>query len=270
MSEISVTDSIVRNDISEGVVQLSLNRPSSLNALNTELLLQMSVELAKLNQDLNLKVLIIRGVGGKAFVAGADISTLEASSGGKNPKGAEDFIRQGNLVMKSLEEFPCPVISAVDGFCLGGGLELALSGDLIIASTKAKFGLPEISLSLIPGFGGTQRLTQRVGIGQARRIIYTGEMLSADLAERLGLVDLLFAETEFEVKLSEIVSKLSKRSRISLVAAKKAVGASARELLEDGLGRESEIFLELIQTSEAREGLSAFLEKREPKFQKVS
>jgi enoyl-CoA hydratase len=258
---------VLSNELSPGIVQLTINRVSSLNALNPEVLRELYVECEAIRDEFykakregsfaedTTRVVIITGSGDRAFVAGADIPTLSGEHG-------LEFLKLGVGLMELIESLPVPVIAKVDGFCLGGGLELALACDLIISSERSRFGLPEVSLSLIPGFGGTQRLPRRVGMGEARRMILTGEMLSATEARRIGLIDVLADN------LSEIVLKTAKtlagRSPLALEAAK--LSLQAADNLSKGLAEEERIFSGLLRSMDAKEGLSAFLEKREPKF----
>src|SRR5271169_4527768 len=174
------------------IATLTVNRPNALNALNREVLEEIARVIREVRHDPSVRVLIVTGAGDKAFVAGADIAAMAKMSA----VDGLDFSRLGHRVMESFEDLPIPVIAAVNGFALGGGLELALACDLIIASDKARFGQPEVNLGVIPGFGGTQRLARRVGLGRARELCYSGDMIGADEALRIGLVNAVVPHAE--------------------------------------------------------------------------
>jgi len=260
-------DPVVRpTELHPGVTQLLIDRAAALNALNAAVLDQLSVQLDTAVRG-GAKAVVIRGSGERAFVAGADIAVLKDASGpGADTARAGEFLRLGIRVMDQIENLPVPVIACVDGFCLGGGLELALSCDLIVASDRSKFSLPETTLGVIPGFGGTQRLPRRVGIGTARRMILTGEMISAPDALAAGLVDWVVDSAQLSGKVLELGALFAERSTLSLQAAKQALKAADASGKEGGLREEERIFLELLKSPGAREGLSAFLEKRKPNF----
>src|SRR6266404_2247492 len=167
------------------IATLTVNRPAALNALNRAVREEMARVIREVRHDASVRVLIVTGAGDRAFVAGADIAAMSKMSA----SDGLDFSRLGHRVMESFEDLPIPVIAAVNGFALGGGLELALACDLIIARDKARFGQPEINLGLIPGFGGTQRLARRIGLPRARELIYSGDMIDAETALRYGLVN---------------------------------------------------------------------------------
>jgi len=252
-------------------LELAVNRPEALNALNPAVIRELSLELSKLQQEFEQsvqsqifredfpRVVLLSGTGGKAFVAGADIAVLKSAEGA-------GFLDEGIALMALLESFPIPTIALVDGFCLGGGLELALSCDLIAASERSQFGLPEINLGLIPGFGGTQRLMKRSGIGTARRLILTGARVSAAEAKALGIIDILFDQDGQGEELEKLLKTLSKTAPLAAQAAKRALFLADTQSKEEGLRGERGLFMSLLRSRDAQEGLSAFLEKRAPQF----
>jgi len=232
-----------------------ITREESLNALNLALLKDLEEAIAKL-RDTSLAdcgLLTLAGAGEKAFVAGADIK-LMAESG------------LGQRVMCALETLPIPVIAIVDGFALGGGLELALACDLIVAEEQAKLGQPEVNLGLIPGFGGTQRLAARVGIGAAKKLIYTALPIKAEEAYRIGLVDELVARGAAQEAVNTIAETILTKGPIAMKFAKQAIEEGYRASKKQGLTVEAELFLELFKFEDTKEGLNAFTEKRKANF----
>ena len=249
---------------------ITIDRPDALNALNRETL-QALLEAAHVIRERGLeqtRIVVFRGAGGKAFVAGADIKLMQQAPLGE----LADFIALGQTVMRRIEELPQTTIAAVDGFAFGGGLELALACDLIVASAKAKLGQPETKLGLIPGFGGTQRLGLRVGMGNLRKLVYLGDPVAADEAHRMGLVDFLITEegldasANMEARLTEISQGLLARGPLAIAAAKRCVDATFRAGLDLGLKREIDEFLALFSHQDTKEGLTAFIEKRAANF----
>ena len=241
---------------------LTINRPKSLNALNPDLLQSLILSLEKLSKAEELRALIITGAGEKAFVAGADISSMHELG----PRAIADYVELGQRAMRAIERFKVPVIAAVNGYALGGGLELALACDLIFASSAAKLGQPEVNLGIIPGFGGTQRLIHRAGVGLARRLCYSGELISAEEGLRVGLVDKVFAPEELIKGTTEYASQIAKKSPLAVAATKAVIRNSQEQSLNAGLRLEVEAFLDLFKTADREEGMAAFLAKREPKF----
>ncbi|WP_317930881.1 enoyl-CoA hydratase/isomerase family protein [Halioxenophilus sp. WMMB6] len=244
-----------------GIGVLTFNRPSAMNALNSEVLAELSRFCDEVIA-LNLRCLIVTGAGDKAFVAGADIKGLA-----ERPESeAADTALEGQRPFRALEELPMPVIAAVNGFALGGGLELALSCDYIVMSSKAKFGLPEVTLGLIPGFGGTQRLSRCVGKGIASYITLTGDIFPAKYALQWGLaVDVVEPEELMAVcrKQAEIIaSRSSNATRLVKQAINEGYDLSQRE----GEDLEVRLFVEAFESEHKREGLAAFIEKRAPNF----
>lgn len=244
------------------VATVTVNRPQALNALNPATLDELLRCCAAIRQDRAVHCLVVTGAGEKAFVAGADIAAMV----GMSSLQGREFSRYGQQVMNALEELPIPVIAAVNGFALGGGLELALACDLIVAAQSAKFGQPEINLGIIPGFGGTQRLARRIGITAARLMIYSGEMISAEEALRLGLVNRVVPAGELKTEVHKLAAALAGKAPIALQQAKAAMNVGSDIDLQDGCRYESEAFAVTFGSEDRTEGMRAFLEKRRPTF----
>jgi enoyl-CoA hydratase len=244
------------------VTTLTFNRPEVLNALSSSLLSELQEKLNLIKSNNQVDFLLLRSSSPKAFVAGADIKEMQAA----NPMQSRAFIELGQNVMRTIEQLAPVVIACVEGFALGGGCELALACDLILASNKARFGQPEVNLGLIPGFGGTQRLLQRCGIGFTRYLVFSGETILADVAERKGLVDLVFDSETYNEKLKEFVEILTSRGPEAIKSCKKVIREYEYELLDRGLKFEQEEFLNIMKNQQAQEGMQAFLEKRRANF----
>lgn len=255
------------------VLTITIVREKQLNALSGPVLMELREVFADVRAACDResfsghRVIILRGAGDKAFVAGADITSLFEAAGpiGDTIKATE-FIALGHEVMHAIETVPVPVIAVIQGYAMGGGLELALSCDLIVGSKNAKVGLPEIGLGIIPGFGGTQRLARRTGIGTARKMILTGEPISADLAYHVGIFDSCVDRENLLEEVKRITSVLLSRSPLALKSAKRALAAAEHHSKSEGLRAEEQLFLSVLQTEDALEGLRAFREKREPRF----
>ena len=239
---------------------LTINRPPALNALNQSVLEQIAVVLREVRHDASIRVLIVTGAGDRAFVAGADIAAMSKMS---TVDGLE-FTRLGHRVMGTIEDLPIPVIAAVNGFALGGGVELAMACDLIIASEKARFGQPEINLGLIPGFGGTQRLPHRIGQAKARELIMTGDMIDAKTALELGLVNYVVAPDQLMAETRKLAEKIASKSAVAIRQAKAALRASFTMEEDAGLRFEQESFGITFASEDRVEGTSAFVAKRPP------
>ncbi len=253
----------------DGTATVTIEREAQLNSLSAEVLSALSSAFGELHQSClgpdaygRARVVHLRGAGPKAFVAGADIKQMKSSSAGE----LAEFAALGQRVMREIESLPLPVIAVVQGFSLGGGMELALAADLIVASEVAQFGQPEVKLGLIPGFGGTQRLTARVGIGAAKRLILTGENISASEAYRIGLADYLCPPDKLEDTVAEISKQLAARSPLALAAAKRAIERFSAPVKAQGLAYELEQFLWSFGSKDAAEGLDAFVNKRRADF----
>lgn len=239
---------------------ITINRPESLNALNANTIQELSSALDLLENDAECRVIIITGSGQKSFVAGADIK--EFSDYGQAQ--AEELARNGqNLLFNKVENLKKPVIAAINGFALGGGLELAMSCHIRYASENAKLGLPEVTLGLIPGYGGTQRLPKLVGKGIANEIIFSAKMINADKAKEIGLVNEVYPIEELLPKTIELATIISKNSPQGISKAIAAINASDNQ---NGYELEIKSFGELFDMEDKREGVSAFIEKRKPNF----
>jgi len=245
------------------IALLTINRPKALNALNRALVENLARVLRDVRHDHTIRVLIITGAGDRAFVAGADIAAMSEMTA---IDGLE-FSRLGHRVMQTMEDLPIPVIAAVNGFALGGGLELAMACDLIIASEKARFGQPEINLALIPGFGGTQRLPHRIGHARARELIMTGEMIDAKTALEWGLLNKVIAPEQLLAEARKLAERLASKSGIALRQAKAALRASFTMEEDAGLRFEQSAFGLVFASADRVEGTKAFVEKRDPKWQ---
>ncbi len=244
------------------VATLTINRPDKLNALDLEVLAALRGRIEELAGDDSVRCAVLTGAGAKAFVAGADIAEMQ----GLGVDAAKQFAEAGHATMNALEALSVPVIAAVNGFALGGGCEIALACDFIHASSKARFGQPEVKLGVIPGFGGTQRLARRVGIGRARELVYSGAIIRADEALRIGLVNAVHAPDELAERVAEVARTIATMGPFAV--------AKAKEVLRDGEGRtlpeantlEIDAFASCFGTADQSEGMSAFLEKRAATF----
>lgn len=246
----------------EGVALLVINRPKSLNALNKDLLSELSDTFLALEQDAEVKVVVLTGSGEKAFVAGADISEMVQMT----PAAAGEFSRKGQEIVLFIERMKKPVIAAVNGFALGGGLELAMACDFIYASEKASMGLPEVTLGVIPGFGGTQNLARAIGSKRASEMIFTGKLVSAQKLLEWGLVNEVFAADELLTKVKETAALIANVGLLGVAAAKDALVNGLGMSKVDGFRYESIFFRGLFATQDLQEGMNAFLEKRKPAF----
>ncbi|MBL7662099.1 enoyl-CoA hydratase/isomerase family protein [bacterium] len=252
----------VNIEIKDSVATLTINRAEQLNALSSEVLGEIEAVLSELDLS-RAKLLVFCSAGEKAFIAGADIKQMSSLS----VESVEDFIALGNRVMNLIQGLDLVTIAVLQGAALGGGLELALACDLIVSSKHAKLGQPEVNLGLIPGFGGTQRLALRTGIGRARRLILTAQVITAEEALHMGLVDYCVEADALQTTVSELTKTLLSKGPLALAAAKKALSGLYMENLENGLCLEQELFCDLFSYQDTKEGLTAFLEKRKANFQ---
>jgi enoyl-CoA hydratase len=245
-----------------GIAYVTLNRPKVLNALNKRALADLRAAFEDARDDAEVKGAIITGSGDKAFIAGADINEVATDT----PVEAEQKTRHGQAVMDLIENLGKPVIAAVNGFALGGGCETALASTIRIASENAKFGLPEVKLGIIPGYGGTQRLPRLVGKGHALRMILTGEMIDAQEAYRIGLVNEVVPAAELISRAEAILKKMTGNAPLSVKYALQAVNKGLETSLPEGLLIESSLVAICTSTEDKKEGTSAFLEKRVANF----
>ena len=241
---------------------LTMNRPDKMNALSPEVLADLRRAIEAVDAREETRVAILTGAG-RAFVAGADIAAMVEMSF----EEALDFAEMGHAILDLIEALRVPVIAAVNGFALGGGCELALACDFIYASEKAKFGQPEVGLGVTPGFGGTQRLTRRVGIAQAREMLYTGAMMRADEAARIGLVNQVVAPDALMDKAREVALSIAANGPGAVAATKKVIWDGADIHLSDANRLEVRAFADLFRTRDQKEGMTAFLEKRAAAFE---
>lgn len=248
-------------EIAEKIAILTINRPDSLNALNPELLTELSIAVAELELSDEVAVVILTGAG-KAFVAGADIRAMQEMG----PLEARAFAEVGAGLGRTIEESGKPYIAAVNGFALGGGCELALACDFIYASTKAKLGQPEVKLGVIPGFGGTQRLSRRVGVAKAKELCFTGDMIGADEALRIGLVDLLTSPEALMDTARATAAKIAANGPLAVSEAKRVIHEGQSMTLEHGNLMEQLAFANLFASEDQSEGMAAFVAKRAPAF----
>ncbi len=253
----------IRVERAQGRATVIISRPEKLNALNAETIGELDAAFRDLADDPAVRGLVVTGDGDKAFVAGADIAEL-AKMG---PIDGIGVSRQGQEAFRRLERMGKPVIAGVNGYALGGGMELALSCHLRVASEKARFGLPEVKLGIIPGYGGTVRLPRIVGRGRALEMILTGEMVGAERAYEMGLVNKVVPAGETRAAAEELLDAILKNGPIALRFALEAVDRSLETGIDEGLGLESHLFGLLAATDDMREGMSAFLEKREAAFE---
>ncbi|PIE71418.1 MAG: enoyl-CoA hydratase [Deltaproteobacteria bacterium] len=248
--------------VEDGIATITFNRPKALNALNAELLAEFGQALEGIAADEEIRVLILTGAGDKAFIAGADISELATF----NPLQGKIFADAGQAVMDKLQDLPIPVIAAVNGFALGGGNEMALACDFIYASESAKFGLPEETLGLIPGFGGTQRLPRQIGKSMAKELIFTGRMLDPEEARNLGMVNRVCAPEALMDEVKKVAASIAAKGKVAIRAAKQAINAGMDVDLATGCKIEKDAFALCMASPDAKEGTSAFLEKRKAAF----
>jgi enoyl-CoA hydratase len=248
--------------LEDGIATITFNRPKALNALNGALLGELSQALGEVAANEEVRVLILTGAGEKSFVAGADITEL-ATYG---PLQAKAFAQQGQAIISTLQSLTIPVIAAVNGFALGGGSEMALACDFIYASENANFGLPEISLGIIPGFGGTPRLPRLIGPNLAKEMIFTGKMIPAVEAREIGMVNKVLPSESLMEETLKTARIMASKGKVSLRAAKQSVNRGLTVDLATGLDIECDAFALCMASEDAKEGTAAFLEKRKAAF----
>ncbi len=240
---------------------VTVNRPEQMNSLNSKTRTEMAEAFEKLGNESCISTIILAGASGKAFIAGADIKEFL-----KLDLETEKDLKEDWIVTEIIENLSKPVIAMIDGFCLGGGLEIAMSCDLRIASNRTKLGQPEINIGIIPGAGGTQRLTRLIGEGRAMEMILTGRMIKAEEALQYGILNFVFDPKELEIKTMEIAKTIAEKSPYAIERAKRSVKSVSNMKLEKGLQFEREMFLECFNSEDGKEGITAFMEKRKANF----
>lgn len=248
----------VKLEVKDHVGILTIDRPQALNALNIEVIGQLSKVLDELDLD-KLRCLIVTGGGNKSFVAGADIGEMSNLS----KKQAEVFGKHGNDVFRKLETLPIPTIAAVNGFALGGGCELAMSCDIRLASERAIFGQPETGLGITPGFGGTQRMARLIGPGKAKELIYTARNFKAPEALEIGLVQAVYPAEELMAEAENMAQRIANNAPIAVRAAKKAINDGIHLNMDEALVVEEKLFASCFESVDQKNAMSAFIEKRE-------
>ena len=239
----------------------AINRPEALNALNGTVLQELSQVVAEVEQDSEIRAFILTGEG-RAFVAGADIGEQNAL----DVASARKFSQFGSSIFRRIEKLEIPTIAAVNGFCLGGGCELAMSFDIILASEKAKFGQPEVGLGITPGFSGTQRLPRRVGVAKAKELLFSGRMITAQEAEKIGLVNAVYPAEELMNATMEMAKSFTKNAPVAIKYVKASVDRGMQMDIDGGIALENELYAMCFATEDCKEGLTAFLEKRPATF----
>lgn len=251
----------IRLEKSGAIAVLTIARPETLNSLSSAVLAELDKALGLLEREADCRCLIITGEG-RAFVAGADISEMAAYGAAEGVA----FGERGAAVMRRIELLPMPVIAKINGFCLGGGCEMALACDIRIASDKAKFGQPEVSLGITPGFSGTQRLPRHIGLSAAKELIYTGRIIKAEEALRLGLVSRVVAAEELDVTVQSLAEEIAQQSPYAVRLSKQAINRGIECDTDTSLALENYLFGLCFAGAEQKEGMQAFLEKRKPNF----
>ena len=252
----------VKVDARDGILFLTIDRPTVLNALNAATMEEIYRVFMVARDDANVRAVIITGGGDKAFVAGADINELAQ----KTPITGKDTSERGQLILSFIERFPKPVIAAINGFALGGGCELALACHIRIASEKAQLGLPEVTLGIIPGYGGTQRMVRLLGKGKALELICTGDRIGAAEADRIGLVNKVVPAEQLLATAEEMARKMISRGPLAVRAAIEAVMSGSEMPFQEGQFLEATLFGLLCASEDTKEGMNAFLQKRKPDF----
>lgn len=254
--------SVVMYQLDGAIATITINRPESFNAINHEVLKELEETLQMLEEKDEVRILVITGAGMKAFAAGADIHHMNSL----DAKETESFIKMGQSVMNQVANSKKITIAAINGHALGGGFELALACDLRIAVQHARLGLPEVSLGIIPGWGGTQRLAKLVGPATAKEWILTGGQMDAETAERLGIVQQVVTSEELMDACQELAAKILGNAPLAVRLAKEAIDISMEKPIDEGLSIEADYFVQCFQTEDRQEGFAAFFEKRKPSF----
>ena len=250
-------------DVETGIARITVNRAEVRNALNRATRREIKAAIGDVEEDKGIRVLIITGAGDKAFISGADINEFKDTTPIVMEEAASTI---GQQLFTDIESLRVPVIAMINGFCLGGGLELAMCCDIRIASDNAKFGQPEINVGILPGGGGTQRLPRLIGWGRAKELIYTGRIVDASEAERLGIVDRVVPQDDLETEVLELAGKIAEKSPLIMKLTKKAINRGMYTDLAAGLAYEKANVALCFATEDRAEGVNAFLEKRKPEF----
>ena len=249
-------------EIEQGLATVTINRPKALNALNPETINELRQAFTGLEQDATVQVVLLTGSGEKAFVAGADIAAMQEMT----PIAARTFALEGQATMSIIENLSKPVIAVVNGFALGGGCELAMACDIRVAGEKAKFGQPEVGLGVIPGFAGTQRLARLIGKGRAKELVFTGDMVDAQEAWRLGLVNKVLPQDELLAAARKMASKIASQGPVAVRLSKEAINEGLEMDLDRASAFEADQFALCFTSADQMEGMQAFLEKRPADF----
>jgi enoyl-CoA hydratase len=244
------------------IAVLTINRPKAYNSLNTELVAALGKAIDDIAGDEAIRCVILTGAGDKAFVAGADIKEMVEM----NAQQARAFMRKGHKVMNKIQYLEKPIIAAINGFCLGGGLEVAMSCDIRYAADTAKLGLPEVGLGIHPGFGGTQRLARLVGQGKASELVFTADQIDANEALRIGLVQKVVPAAKLMEEVMGLAKRITSKGPIAVRLAKASLNAGLASDFRTGLNYEVETVTQTFATEDLREGMKAFIEKRKPDF----
>jgi len=260
-----MASNLVRTEIKESVAVVTIDRPESLNALNSQVIQELDRAVRQLDSDKNVKVVVLTGSGEKAFIAGGDIKEMLSL----DVSAAHTFSRAGQSLVLFIQEMKKAVIAAVNGYALGGGLELALACDFIYAAERARLGLPEVTLGVLPGFGGTQTLARAIGPARAKELIFSGRVLSAREALAWGLVNGVYPDQELLDQVVEIAHKIARNGSLAITSAKQAIVQGLDLSRADGVRLENDLFADLFDTADQKEGLRAFIEKRKPEFKGV-
>ncbi|MBS6800159.1 MAG: enoyl-CoA hydratase/isomerase family protein [Firmicutes bacterium] len=253
----------IKYEITENkVAVVTISRPEALNALNTQVIAELEQTVDMIEKNSDLSAMILTGEG-RSFVAGADIGEQYPLDLGQGRKWGQ----RGSAVMRRIEKLEIPTIAAVNGFALGGGCEIAMACDIILASEKAKFGQPEVGLGITPGFSGTQRLPRRVGAAMAKELIFSGKMISAVEAERIGLANHIYPADELMDKAMEMAESFAKNAQIAVRYSKACIDRGMETGIDEGIAMENELFAMCFATRDQKEGMKAFLEKRPASFE---
>ena len=247
---------------SEGVATITINRPEALNAFSAEVVSEILQAIEDVKADESVRVVVLTGAGERAFSAGADIKAMK----GMNALKARELSQMGERLCSALENLEKPVIAAINGYALGGGLEVAMACDIRLASENARMGQTEINMGLIPGWGGTQRLTRLIGATKAKELIFTGKMIDAKTAEQLGLVNMVVPQDKFRETVRQFALELAQKAPVALKVAKALINKGAEISLDAAIALEREGFGVVASTEDLQEGVSAFIEKRKPVF----